>query len=236
MAAFLTLPACAHDARGRRFTVHVENEEGLPLAGARVEADVTHDALTFGRFEGCVGTELARGETGRDGTFRFTASTRGMTRSRCSGATIHVTYLDWPDHHSSYSPEAGAFDQASLRPPLAAPAPTEPDGSITIRARIGPAATARGAVRWREQPGCEEVPRVVAVEGFDVAAGSPFPTGTTVVRSETRVDASGAFALGGLGTGQVTIIARQCGRVARRELPRGATDATLLDADARRGP
>jgi hypothetical protein len=206
VAAYLALSACAR-AQGRRFTVRVENEEGLPLAGAHVEADVTHDLLYFGRFEGCVATELARGETGRDGTFRFTASTRGMPQRQCPGATVHVMYQDWPDHHSSYFPEAGELDQAFERPPFATPVPTESDGSTTLRVRLGPAATAHGTVRWHEQPGARRDP------GSSGSSSSTSPRGC---RSPPA-----------------TRSPRQCERVARRELARGAAGALLLDLTTR---
>jgi hypothetical protein len=222
VSALLALAACATDGTGHKVAVRVQDESGQPLPGAHVEAYAIHDLVVFGLVQGCSGTDLARGDTGADGTFRFTLREPEVSRTSCSGSSVHVRYRDWPDHDASLH---GDWRDVLVRErqPRLDPL-TQKDGVTTLLVRLGPARTARGTVRWREHPGCDEAPEVFAYEFFD--------PGTGAVRARARVGAGGAFALAGLGTGRVKIVANRCGASAAAVFDRTSDEPIELELPA----
>jgi hypothetical protein len=209
VAALLMLAACATSSPGRRFTIRVEDESGQPLVGARIEASLWYDLRVWNLFQGCTMRVLASGETDPGGTFSFTADYPAVSRSFCHGSPVRVSYRDWPDYHAQLETDLrGVLGGKPER--LDDRVVHHPDGETALVVRLGPARTVRGTVRWREQPGCEEAPEILAQEFF--------PGGTVVVRASARVDAGGAFALTGLGTGRLSIVARYCRVTAEREV------------------
>jgi hypothetical protein len=210
VAALLMLAGCATSSSGRRYTIRVEDESGQPLAGARIQASFWYDQVVGGKLRGCTMRVIASGEADPGGIFKFTAEDPVGSRRACSGSPVWVRYRDWPDYYAQLETdmrealrggEAERFNDRFVR---------HPDGETALAVRLAPARTVRGTIRWRTQPGCEELPEVLAQELFR--------GGVVVLRDSGQVDPGGSFALTGLGAGRVLIVARYCRVAVNREL------------------